>query len=945
MARVEIYTNTQRSRRRWEEMLADGRAAFLPKIHVIPDLGRDPSLGLAFDAEENMISQQLLIMQAVRKLLESSYSLAPNSAAFDMAGSLLEVFGEMEAQGIPLSRIGELEIEGHSEHWRRAQAFLNILEASDLTKGALASGTEAAQNLAVETLVQRWLVTPPRNPVIVAGSTGSRPATARLMKAVTQLSQGAVVLPGFDFELPEDVYDALRASTDSAVDHPQFGFAELLEKFGLTHEDVAPWAATQPVAPQRNRLVSLAMRPAPVTDKWLEEGPRLVHELELASDRVSWLEAPDARMEAAAIAMALRDAVEHNKRAVLITPDATLSRRVTAELGRWAVIPDDSKGVPLQFTPPATFLSLVGRMRDQDCATLGLVELLKHPLCHAGCGRGIHLEFARNLDARVLRRMGPQVDWGKIEAWAENDKARQAWVKWLKDAITSLGLPRQGLLSLYKKRHIALAEALVAGSHAEGSPLPLWEKNAGLKAAAALGQLDGLDDYAGALSYYDYVSVFSSVLGQEHVQEDGFVPDKRISIWGQLEARVEGADFVVLGGLNEGIWPKLPAPDPWLSRSMRATLGLPLPERRIGLSSHDFQQAMANNEVLLSRALKVDNTPSVASRWLIRLENLMVGLGREGEAALKEMKQRGNRFAAWVSGFDASHPKVQPERRPCPAPPVGARPSTISVTQVEKLIRDPYSIYADKVLNLRPLDSLGRAADPRDRGNALHAVMEQAIRVLPEEQLREASAQFLQIAEKVLDEKVPWPAERRLWLGRLERIADGFLAREKERRAIAQPKVFEIKGAVQIPGFPRDLILSCRADRIDMAADGDIAIYDYKSSAPSDKQAREFSKQLELEAKIAILGGFEGMPRAHAKHLEIIGLSKAEDFVEFDSDTSVIGAVWDDFLKLIAHFETAGNGYSARLRPVPRVDWSDYDHLARRGEWDDNDELNVETLK
>jgi len=425
-------------------------------------------------------------------------------------------------------------------------------------------------------------------------------------------------------------------------------------------------------------------------------------------------------------------------------------------------------------------------------------------------------------------------------------------------------------------------------------------------------------------------------VGAESVREEGFIADKRVAIWGQLEARVQSADLVILGGLNEGTWPKLPPPDPWLSRPMRSDLGLQLPERRIGLSAHDFQQAIANGEVILSRSEKEDNTPTVASRWLTRFDNLLQGIGDTGKRSLEDMRERGQRFIELSKLIEKASDTVESEPRPCPAPPVVSRPEQISVTQVERLIRDPYSVYAEKVLRLRSLPAIGRMADARDRGTGFHKVLENFVDAIAAEIPDNARQVFDEIAEQTLTEIVPWPAERRIWLGRLSRIANSFISNEQDRREIARPHLREERAGITIPETSRNLVLTCQADRIDLASDGTIAIYDYKSSLPTEKQDKLFSKQLELEAHMAMKGGFKELGSVRAKHLEIIGLSKAESGLILESDPETISEMWTDFLKIIAYFENSINGYGARLRPMMVVPWGDYDHLARRGEWEDN---------
>ena len=62
-------------------------------------------------------------------------------------------------------------------------------------------------------------------------------------------------------------------------------------------------------------------------------------------------------IEALAIALRLRAAVQEGRRAALISPDRELTRQVAAALDRWGIEPDDSGGTPLHQTPP-------GRLRQ-----------------------------------------------------------------------------------------------------------------------------------------------------------------------------------------------------------------------------------------------------------------------------------------------------------------------------------------------------------------------------------------------------------------------------------------------------------------------------------------------------------------------------------------------------------------------------------------------------
>ncbi|MEP5009936.1 MAG: double-strand break repair protein AddB, partial [Roseobacter sp.] len=341
---------------------------------------------------------------------------------------------------------------------------------------------------------------------------------------------------------------------------------------------------TAPPCPERNRLVSLALRPAPVTDQWLSDGPSLSN-LEGATAKVTLIEAASMREEALAIALRLRQAAEDGQTAALITPDRMLTRQVSTALDRWDIEPDDSAGTPLQLSPPGRFLRHVAALTLHKLTSEMLLTLLKHPLTHSGDNRGPHLRNTRELEL-WLRRKGvtfpTQLDF---ELWAVTQKQEvEDWLAWLS---AFCDLESQGTLSLSDRltAHIDLAERIAQGP-GDGSGA-LWDKKAGQEARKLVDEISENAGVAGPVSALDYTDLFGAILSRSEVRDrDSGHPD--ILIWGTLEARVQGADLVILGGLNEGSWPEAPTPDPWLIRKMRHSAGLLQPERRIGLSAHDF---------------------------------------------------------------------------------------------------------------------------------------------------------------------------------------------------------------------------------------------------------------------------------------------------------------------------------------------------------------------
>jgi double-strand break repair protein AddB len=943
LARIELFVNTRRTQRRLTSLFAAEGATLLPRIRLVTDLADDPGAS-DLPPPVSSLRRRLDLAQAVARLIESQPDIAPRGAVFDLAGSLAELMDEMRGEGVTPADLARLDVSGHSSHWDRSLQFLQVI-TTHWAPGQ-PPDTGERQRHAVEQLAARWAAAPPGHPVIVAGSTGSRGATALFMDAVARLPQGALVLPGFDFDMPRHAWAALDEAM-SGEDHPQYRFHRLMARLGLEPGDIARWAETPPAAPERNRLISLALRPAPVTDQWLEEGPALTG-LDRATARMTLLEAPDPRGEALAIALMLRAAVDEGRSAALITPDRVLTRQVTAALDRWGIEPDDSAGTPLPLSPPGRFLRQVAELRGAQLTNEALLALLKHPLTASSDEtRGAHGLRTLDLETRVLRDGPPFPDMGRIARWAGErraDPGAAGWAAWLAACLDGIEDDRPRALGAHLAAHLALAEALAAGPGARaGAAGALWAEDAGEEAGKVVERLRDEADAGGEMTAMEYASLFHGVLEGEEVRS-AVRPHPRVMIWGTLEARVQVADLVILGGLNDGTWPKRPAPDPWLNRAMRREAGLLLPERQIGLAAHDFQQAAAAPEVVLSRALRDAEAPTVPSRWLNRLTNLLAGLGAPGLAALDDMQARGKEWAGRAAALERPRAEAAPARRPSPRPPVAARPKGLSFTQVRTLIRDPYAIYARHVLALRPLDPLTPEPDAPLRGTLIHEIMQRFVAETgPGALPPDAAARLMQIAGEVLEDRAPWPAARRIWLARLARVADWIVAGETARRdAGATPLALEHRGAAEVgdTGFR----LSGVADRIDRTADGRLVIYDYKTGKPpSARVVATFDKQLPLEGAMAERGAFPAVPAAPVAGLVYIGLGTSPEQRDVFED-GLIDETWADLARLVAAYARRETGYTSRARMQRRNDAGDYDHLARLGEWDESESASPEDV-
>lgn len=931
MARVTLYLNSRRMARRVTEAFVTRGASFLPRIHVLSELAQHPILA-DLPTVTTGLRRQLDLARLIDGLLHAQPDLAPRAALFDLARSLGLLLDEMQDEGVSVETISALDVSGHSEHWARTQAFLRIVAPL-----MAASDGPARHRIASERLAALWRANPPQGPVIIAGSTGSRGPVALLMQAVAELPEGMLVLPGYDTDLPEAVWAQMDDAL-TAEDHPQYRFRRLMDLLGIDSTAITPWRQVRACDPDRNRLISLSLRPAPVTDQWLIEGPELPDLVE-ATRNLTLIKATNPRQEALTLAMILRRAISQGQKAALVTPDRNLARRVEAQLDRWAILPDDSAGAPLALSAPGRLLRHVVRAFEAPLTADVLMTLLKHPLAGSGGNRGAHLLLTRDLELE-LRRKGPAFpNAAALIGWSMARKEPEAarWGHALASVLELIASPPATTLEAHIARHIATTEALARGTAPDGAG-ELWAKEPGIAAAKLMDMLTLEKDHAGHLSNADYRQLFDGLIAKEEVRSP-VTGHPLVAFHGPREAREIEADLVILAGLNEGTWPAASDPDPWLNRKMRKDAALLLPERQIGLSAHDYQQAVAAPTVILSRALRDAEAETVPARWLNRLANLMAGLPmRRGAEALQAMEARGqvwlDRCTALEKPDAVLDDSLKRAPRPRPSPPVAARPKQLSLTQIRNLIRDPYAIYAQHVLKLRPLDPLRPQPDPRDRGTALHRILERFVRERPDPESHDAArARLLLIGAEVLAEETPFPSARMLWFARLDRAADHFL--HQDQKLGGTTLQVEKRGAVKVEGA--DFTLYGTPDRVDVLPDGRLHLIDYKTGTPpTQAQQRVFELQLHLAAAMAERGGFTRQPM-EVERISYIGLGASEKVEEVPLTTPEIDAIWARFVTLIHAYEKRSNGYASRRAVFDMRYPGDYDHLARFGEWDMTD--------
>lgn len=1002
-ADLTILLPTRRAGRAFRDLFLErsgSGSVILPRIRPIGDVDEDlppletddtdPEIAPAISNFDRHLGLTKLVMQWTRALRGPNphttgpirVPASPADAAW-LARDLAALMDQVATEEVEWSGLSHLVPDDHAGYWQLTLAFLQIATNAwpDYLKerGFLAQAER--RSLLIDRDSRRLEAGTSNKPIIAAGSTGSIPATARLLKTIAHLPHGAVVLPGLAPWIDEETWYAIGSApgSASAPSHPLYGLKHLIEEIGVERtavETLSRDAHSQTLS--RQQAIVEVFRPAQVTDRWrdLQDNPDQRNPLAT----IDLVEAPADHEEALAIAMLLREFRETGMgQAALVTPDRRLARRVAQALRRWNIEVDDSAGEPLIQTPAGVLMRLVSETALSGFDPIVLLSLLKHPLTRLSRSAGFVRNTARALEIGVLRGPlpgpGPDGLRSAIETIrnqeSENRKnsgkkhfgpyhrryvGEPEWrdIQELLDLIEAAFKPLADFhasreaqdVSAILQMHVEALRTVVRDDDEQEDGF--FSRPDGAVLLASLAGLLSSQESDIALTAAEYPDFLESLLAGLPVRPNR-TTDPILQIWGPLEARLQSPDLTILGGLNEGTWPALAETDPWLSRPMRTGMGLQPPERRIGLSAHDFMQGLSGDRVVVTRSERTDGAPTVPSRWLQRLRPVV------GEAAFSAMQERGARVLDWAMRLDRTTDPQGPAPRPNPKPPVSARPGGLSITEVETLIRDPYAYYARRVLRLEPVAPIGSEPDFAERGTLIHEILGTFTQVWSGAHDAQALRRLLEIGKAEFAQLDAFPALKTIWWSRFLKLASAYIEWEKLRDPHIATRLAEIDADADVVLDTGTAKLRARADRIDRRRDGTLEIVDFKTGGvPTAKQVNAgFAPQLPLEGALIQRGGFADLARTlpagtvpAVTAMDYVQLKVSGDgilqrsAIPRDSGAdAVMTASWANLTALLNRYRDPEQGYLSRAYPLRSADHSGrYDHLARVAEWSLHDE-------
>ena len=973
---LTIYLPTRRAVQFLKEILAEEHEALvLPDIRPLADAStrdifEDVRSAASDDAAETALSSNARVLILSELVAQWHKSLVAAMAAdengthriiggtssefFHLAQELASLLDTFTIHGVDAKALKAAFPADQDKFWELTHKFMSIVlrEWPGILAEANLADPVRLHEVNIAELTARIENKSLQKRIIIAGSTGSMPSTARLIRAVAHAPLGRVILPGIDFHSADADFPK-HGADDVHWGHPQFIMARLTALIGIQRSEIKRLGKPGERRARREWLAAHALMPAEATAAWHSEISEKSESIAMALAGCALIEARDEEEESKAIACAIRETLENPRATVaLVTPDRSIVDRIKPVLDRWSIPFHDSADTPCARTSAGTLLITLAEWMAYPHHPETVCAMLAQPDTEFCLSRDEVTQIHAYLEMRSFRDAAPPATIDQFFSLLEGTEPGGHEQNFpLRGESVNFADGCKALAT--DMRHFAQKNAAVV----RGDPLPIRQLiEAHLELAtlataqrhgslpedvAAITQdtletLRGMDALSLTLTAADYARILPTLLGRRH---QPLVPQSagHVHIFGLLEARLMEADLIILAGLNEQGWPPQPDADAFITRGMRNTLGLPQLEQSIGQTAHDFVQSLtAADRVIISRSNKDKGTPTIASRFLQRI----AAFAGPDNAAWSAMARRGRRYMQWAQQLDAT--EIAPASRPSPVISADMMPRRISVTDAEIILRDPYAFFARKILKLEEPGLWNRLPEAQLRGIIVH----EAVARLAQAEALDPFALHRWEAEidAILEiQRLP-DALRLFWRPGLYRLGEFFTAWHGSRITGARRVTVEVKGALQLAVAPQlEILLSGRADRIEMHDDF-AAIIDFKTGAVPTRKAAEsgLSPQLLIEAAMAAEGAFGAdHARKPVQALLYLGLKIATGegkesaiFPDRPQDIpDISGQHLRAFRTRLERHALGELGFISRRFPMNERISGAYDHLARVAEW------------
>ncbi|MBU6339442.1 MAG: PD-(D/E)XK nuclease family protein [Rickettsiales bacterium] len=823
IADVKIFLPSTRSCREFRQIFLKnnyGQSVILPKIKAISDLSYEDFFEFLSDEEVKEIIDELLeikVISDIDHLFFLSHEIRKTnifnnlslSQSLNIALQLKNLFDEIEKDEVDLDILKEIDDSDLSLHRQVTLEFLKNFHVhikNSLIKKNIFFAT-SYQNFVTKKFIELLAKRGTKFPLIIAGSTGSVSAGRKLIKAISQQKNGFVVFHSFDKNISKTL----------EKNHPQFLLQQLLEFIEVKNNQVLEIKNDQfqICSNERINFISNITLPYEETIKWQNISDFSLYDLE---KNFKIITAKNYLEEARIIAVSLENAVLENKKCAVITNNSDLLQLLKNELLGLSLNFNDSRNISVKDSKLINFILLLLNLIKSDFGSYELLAILKNPLFKK-VDRKIIEDFENNILRQERVCLGLQGIKEKLLSL--NDENLNKFFTDFYDNLSTIINASDLSIAAYLE---LLSDTIEKLTNKKWHHL-LEEEDAALEIFEFFEKLKSQNNFT--IKKEETLAIFELLFSQISYFEKSDSSAK-IQLLPSIEARLLNYDLVIVASLNEGDFPQIQTEN-WLGKKIRNDLGIDKDRQKIGQNAYDFCNYLCNSSVILSRSLIAANSTSLPSSFFLKFETLC-----------KKLKVK-LKYLEYAMETTEKHILIRSKANPA----LKYRPKKLAITDISKLINDPYSIYAKRVLFLRELQKIDFESGYVEFGNFIHRALEEFIKNPCEPEI------FLKNADKIFDKYFISNQAKLIWLPKFENIFNNFVKEEELLKA----KKNYVEVAIQT--LIEDVVINGKIDRIVLNDDNSIEILDYKTGqVPTTKDVISgLEPQLTLAALMLFRSG------------------------------------------------------------------------------------------
>jgi ATP-dependent helicase/nuclease subunit B len=905
LSSYDIYLPSYKACRYLQEILLNKtskKALILPKITTLYDVNF--SIETTEEQSRNnyqdvatIIEQEFVLTKIIQAYSRFNYSY---TQALSLSKNLSGLFHELTLNDIVITKLTELYNGDYAEHWLNIQEFL--LYAKHEWQQYLNQHNKidcASQQLFILKEKINSFKANIAQKVIIAGFKPETPHLQELYQVAASSNHIKGILPPICMELVESYWD-------KAQHHANLQYlANLINYCGISLHDIKLLKpGSQRIEAREKCLFNLFFLAKPSIRLPVE-----------GIQSIQYIPTANQTEESALIAVIIKYLKDYDPRArvAVITQNIKLIDQISVFLKRFALEFERCGPKALYSFKASSYLLLLFKMVEAKFEASATLSFMKHPYFYS--------PEVFELEKKLFR--GPEI-LGNHNFIVERLKMRgeDKLASWFEEFTVKLYPLVEICENHINNFHSILVTLLKV---AENLYPAIWqEENAPL-----VEYIRDLIEDASLLTNIntnDFSTLFSILLYQKSVECSSNWRPKLFAAKPEEIGLITEIDYVILADLNDESWPKAPSVDPWMGDRMRATLGLEKKSSQIIKDFESFYTVLHCKNVFLTRSLKSGGTETTASRFLLKFLSKL-----ETQNLLRHLEPEIDWFTV-VKDMLSTDKILLKEKEVCKAY-LKDFPKKLAVTYLELLMRNPHAFYAKKILKLEKLEPIGAEQGPKEFGIFIHDVIEKYCLSYEDLGADKISAIY-NIAHEVLRANNISKFTENLWWPKFKNIACEFIEYDEYKRKIGGRVLTEAQGLYKMSIAQNELIITAKADRIEVGYDGSVNIIDFKTGGvPTLKDIETgLSPQLIIEQFILANGGFENIKRFKEIKLTYIKLGSSKPYLKETTvklKIDIVDFTEDGLRKLLSFFLKDEAIYLSCPNKRYAPQYNDYEHLAR----------------